>query len=52
LTFAQAAEGGKLLMAGKGGIGDGERPYRKEEWGDPGALELALNEERLEDVEP
>lgn len=31
LTFAQADEGGRLLMAGKGGIGDGERPYRKEE---------------------
>lgn len=48
----QAGEG-KARIAGRGGIGEGERPYlEKWEWewaGDDGALE-PLKEERREDV--
>lgn len=35
-------------MAGSGGIGEGERPYRLYVVGEPGALD-PLNEERLDD---
>ena len=39
---------GKARMAGRGGIGEGERPYLEKWEGEDGALE-PLNEDRRED---
>lgn len=41
--------GGRLRMAGSGGMGEGDLPYRLKVDGDPGALD-PLNDERLEEV--
>jgi hypothetical protein len=42
------AEDGRLRIAGSGGMGDGERPYRTNVDGEPGALE-PLKDERRDD---
>lgn len=51
LTFAQvdAAELDAIRMAGRAGIGEGDRPYLVKLAGEPGALD-PLNEDRLDDV--
>lgn len=40
--------GGRLRIAGKGGMGEGDRPYRLNVEGEPGALE-PLNDDRLDE---
>lgn len=49
LTEAHATAGdGRLRIAGSGGIGEGDRPYRENVDGEPGAFE-PLKDDRRED---